>query len=193
MTKCGTKPAWAECLRLIKLDVCEAIAADELYGLFEEHLNAQPDIQPPSVGTAFVVEAIMRRMALALERLLQSEGSERANFSRLRKLVASELLVDKPRLNAAFANADVIRQSSVRQRLTAARNGFMAHTLVGSFGARAGLDAGEALELVSCLSDVERIVEELHVALTGTPAGLDEVREKWRREAEAFWRSSWPT
>lgn len=69
MTEAKEEPL-AECLRLMKNDIGEAIAADELLHVIEHHINNLPDGQRRDLdpGFKYVVEALAWRMALAIGR-----------------------------------------------------------------------------------------------------------------------------
>jgi len=67
------------------------------------------------------------------------------------------------------------------------RDGFMAHTLIGS------QRAGMKLETVQSLSDkIEKSVEDLHVAVTGLESPLRARYCDWRERSDPWWDKVFP-
>jgi len=173
----------------MKNDIGEAIAADELLYVIEHHVNSWDD--PPEKlepGLQFMVDALALRMALAINRLFQPAGQDRTNFSQLKNLVATNTAVD-PNIENAFTKAATLAASDNLVRLKPCRDGFMAHTLVGSLGNRHGMQFST---ISDALQNAEELFEELHSALTGSTAGLTEVRTRWRQRAAEFWQDRLP-
>jgi hypothetical protein len=181
-----------ECLQLMKNDIGEAIAADELLYVIEHHVNNNW-ADPPSkleAGLQYVVDSLAFRMALAINRLFQPARQDRANFAQLQKLAVATGTNFNSALDSAFAAAATLGASGDLTRLKACRDGFMAHTLRGSLGSRYGMQSSV---IADALVNAERIFEYVHKLLTGSSAGLSAIRANWRQRATDFWQERLPT
>jgi hypothetical protein len=180
----------ADCLQHLRCDIIEAIAADELLYVIEYHINNSPNgrVRGLDPGFEYVVGALVLRMALAINRLFENAGRDRANFDHLERLVAKQSEFAAA-LNDTFKKVAELRRSPDFVRLKNCRDGFMAHTLRGPLGHRDGIQ-NPLLSLA--LENAERVFEDVHRELMGDNADLAASRKKWRQRAQEFWRNRLP-
>jgi hypothetical protein len=170
-------------LELVGLDLREAHAADRmLFEMTRDGRLARFDHLDARFGLKYIEEALARRLALAVDRLLQVTRKDRAGFAALLSLITC------PDERAKFgARLDVLRNCDAARKVRECRNGFIAHTLVGKLGSRDGMGLSPLSELLYKLTT---LYEEIHPAVIGPEdRAVSEDLEKWRARARETWNT----
>lgn len=139
-----------DCFDLVVGDLRQALTADRLVSFFDANLpdDASADVL---LGLYFVSGSLALRMALAVNRILQEPGHNRATLVRLLQLLKRDVAID---LTPIFNRAEAIRNSRNAILLKKCRDGFAAHTLLGEQGFRDGMTAKAVGDLLHELSDL---------------------------------------
>ena len=174
-------------------DIYEANAAAQICnGFIHKHeLLAQESVEHQRVW-GFVDQAVSWKLALALERLTQCAGTDRASLKGLlREIHAARKkgaqFADEQRLAEAEANLTAALEAEICKSLRTSRNAFIGHSLVGV--ERQGVSLYDLMEYMGPL---EQIAEDLHFGVFGTEPELDTHIDTWQELASAWFERMLP-
>ena len=174
-------------------DLYEANAAVQICnGFYHKHFQlADEPIEQQHVW-GFIDQAVNWKLALALERLTQNAGNDRASLKGLlREINAARKngvhFADERRLEEAEANLADALKADICKRLKTSRNAFIGHSLIGENR------QGVALyDLIEYLGTLEPIAEALNVGVFGYCPDLDAHIDDWQQRASTWFKRMLP-
>jgi hypothetical protein len=174
-------------------DLYEASAAVEICKGFihkDDRLGAEPIDQQQVWG--FIDQAVNWKLALALERLTQNAGTDKASLKGLLREIDTARengadFADEHRLEDAKAKLAKALEADICKKLRTARNAFMGHSLIGK--KRQGVSLYELMEYLETL---EGITDALHVGVCGAHLDLDAHIDTWQQWASTWFESMLP-
>ena len=175
-----------QAFQLVASDLYEANVAAQICNSFiqkHDRLAAEPLEQQQIWG--FFDQAVCWKPALALERLTQNAGTDRASLKGLLREIAAARengtsLADEQRFEEAEANLTTALDDDICKSLRNSRNAFIGHSLIGEN--RQGV---AVYDLMEYLGKLESIAEALHVGVFGTHLDFTSI-DDWQ-ESAATW------
>ena len=178
-------------------DLYEANAAVQICnGFIHKHVQLAGESIDQQQVWGFIDQAVNWKLALALERLTQNAGNDRASLKGLLREIhaarknganfADERLIEEAETNLANAlEADICKS------LRTSRNAFIGHSLIGKNR------QGVALyDLMEYLGTLESIAESLRIGVFGVHpdlgAHIDEHIDTWEQCASAWFERMLP-
>ncbi len=182
-----------EAFRLALDDLYEASAAVEICkGFYRKHdrLTGEPIDQQQIWG--FIDQAVNWKLALALDRLTQKAGTDRASLKGLfREIHAARengaQFADEHRLEEAEANLATALEDDICKCLQTSRNAFMGHSLIGEN--RQGVSLHDLMEY---LGRLESILDTLHVGVCGAHLPFDPYIDTWEQGVSTWFERMLP-
>ena len=182
-----------QAFQLASDDLYEASAAVEICkGFYHKHgrLADEPIDQQQVWG--FIDQAVSWKLALALERLTQNAGTDKASLKGLlREIDAAREngadFADEHRLEEAKANLATALKDDICKSLRTARNAFMGHSLIGKN--RQGVPLHD---LMDYLGTLESIMDALHVGVCGAHLDFDTYIDTWEQGVSTWFERMLP-
>ncbi len=182
-----------EAFQLASNDLYEASVAVEICkGFYRKHdrLTGEPIDQQQIWG--FIDQAVNWKLALALERLTQNAGTDKASLKGLlREIDAAREngadFADEHRLEDAKANLAKALEADICKSLRTARNAFMGHSLIGKY--RQGVPLYDLMEYLGTL---ECITDALHVGVCGAHLDFDTFMDPWEQRVSTWFERMLP-
>ena len=182
-----------EAFQLASNDLYEASVAVEICkGFYHKHdrLAGEPIDQQQVWG--FIDQAVNWKLALALERLTQNAGTDKASLKGLlREIDAAREngadFADEHRLEDAKANLAKALEADICKSLRTARNAFMGHSLIGQN--RQGVPLYDLMEYLGTL---EGITDALHVGVCGAHLDFGTYIDTWEQGVATWFERKLP-
>lgn len=181
-------------LKVVVDEVTDALAADCMLRGFsgnERHFSGEGE--GDRRAWAYIEQALLWKLGLAVSRLLQPAGKDRNSLAGLVAAVnTAGGLGLTPSSRKIFDDAVIklnnLRELNEAKALKADRDSFMAHIVRGS--SRTGMDSSPVRDLCSDLSD---IVDNFHLAILGTRSTLNERWFDWGNWSNEWWGHRYPS
>ncbi len=183
-----------QAFQLALSDLYEANAAAQICnGFIHKHVRLADEPIDQQEVWGFIEQAVSWKLALALERLTQSAGTDRASLKGLlREIHAARMngahFADEHRLEEAEANLATALEADICKSLRTSRNAFIGHSLIGKN--RQGVPVYDLMEYLGTL---ESIAEALHVGVFGEAIpDLDTHIDTWQQRASTWFERMLP-
>lgn len=178
--------------RLISSDLFEAnVAALICNGFFQKHHRLAAESEDQQQVWGFFDQAVCWKLALAIERLTQNAGTDKASLKGvLREIKVARdngtTFADEPRLEKAEESLTTALEEKICQTLRDSRNAFMGHSLIGK-----DRKGSPVYDLLQYLGTLESIAQELHTGVYGTSLDFSSL-EDWREYAATWFERMLP-
>ncbi len=183
-----------QAFRLVLGDLYEANAALQIYnGFIHKHVRLADEPIDQQQVWGFIDQAVSWKLALALERLTQNAGTDRASLKGLLREIGAARengahFTDEHRLEEAEANLATALKDDICKSLRASRNAFIGHSLIDEN--RQGV---AVYDLMEYLGTLESIAEALHVGVFGEAIpDLDTHIDTWQQRASTWFERMLP-
>ena len=174
-------------------DIYEAYAAVQICnGFIHKHvqLAGEPNDQLQVWG--FIDQAVNWKLALALERLTQNAGTDKASLKGLLREIGNArkngtVFADEHIIEEAEAILAIALKADICKILRTSRNAFIGHSLIGTN--RQGVALYDLIEYLDMLVS---IAGDLHAGVFGTYPDFDTHINNWQQYASTWFERMLP-